>query len=133
MKSVCLLLGLVLAGCQPVEPTSSAPPVPAEAAQPPAFVDRLWVRVAGDLPGTLRLFLADGTLVMDSCWETYRLTRWEAVSSTSIRWTEDAATIDATVTVADGALALTLALPDGPREERYVPAAIPYVCPDMPR
>lgn len=132
MKRACVLVGLVLAGCQPRE-VAVPPSVSAEAAPAPAFVDRVWMRVDGDLPGTFRLFLVDGTLVMDSCWETYRLTRWETVSPIAIRWTEDTATIDATVAATDAALVLTLALPDGPREERYVPATMPYVCPDTPR
>jgi hypothetical protein len=35
--------------------------------------------------------------------------------------------------LAEERLVLRLALVDGRQEERYVPAAVPYLCPDMRR
>ncbi len=38
------------------------------------FENRVWVDTgAGAAPGSYRAFLSDGTLIMDSCVETYRL------------------------------------------------------------
>lgn len=100
-----------------------------------ALTDRVWVSAGSDeLPGIMRIFLSDGTLVMDSCWETHRLAPWTRVSDTAIRWNEDGMDIDAEiVAVSDAELVLKLALGSDTVEERYQPATVPYVCPDMPR
>ncbi|HKH46489.1 MAG TPA: hypothetical protein VKM72_17645 [Thermoanaerobaculia bacterium] len=82
----------------------------------------------------MRVFLADGTLVMDSCWETYRLAKWRTLPDGAIAWEEDGAEIQAHVVEAsETVLVLRLALVGGPTEERYRKAEVPYVCPDMPR
>lgn len=129
----CLLLA---AGCRPGEP----PPVPAiqeeevVAANPDPLVNRVWVRADADLPGVMRIFLDDGTLVMDSCWETHRLASWTSPAPGQLVWQEDTAEIRAKVMdVSAGELVLQVELSDGPREERYVAATVPYLCPDMPR
>ena len=48
------------------------------------LLNRVWVKEgdASALPGAMHIFLADGTLVSDSCWETYRLSNWSQVSET---------------------------------------------------
>ncbi|OYX07748.1 MAG: hypothetical protein B7Z15_15620, partial [Rhizobiales bacterium 32-66-8] len=63
------------------------------------LLNKVWVRADADaaLPGPMQIFLADGTLVSDSCWETYRLSRWQQVSDTAIRWDEDGMTINADI------------------------------------
>jgi hypothetical protein len=83
----------------------------------------------------MRVFLSDGTLVMDSCWETYRLAKWESLPDNAIAWDEDGAKIQAQVVEAsDAVLVLRLALVGGEtKEERYRKAEVPYVCPDMKR
>lgn len=82
----------------------------------------------------MRLFLSDGTLLMDSCWETYRLSNWTMESDRLIRWQEDTAELHAEVLSLDeSALTLQLRLRSGTEEQRFVPASVPYVCPDMPR
>ena len=138
---IAQLLFLTLLGCTgegdappPVDPRNAAIPV-----QPvpdiASWVNRVWIRSDDDrLPGQMRIFLADGTLVMDSCWETFRLSRWEAVSDSSVVWTEDNAEIEATLTtpVADE-LEVRLELVGDTVTERYRAATVPYVCPDMPR
>jgi hypothetical protein len=66
---------------------------------PPAFVGKTWISTdPSAAPGTLRIFLPDGTLVMDSCGETYRLARWRAIDDRRIEWQEDSARIEADVT-----------------------------------
>ena len=82
----------------------------------------------------MRVFLADGTLLMDSCWETYQLVKWRAESDSVIAWQEGTAEIRARVmSLKADELVLRLELADGSQEERYRPATVPYLCPDMPR
>jgi hypothetical protein len=142
-----LASALLLAACGCANQDSSAAPSgKAEAEPPPAasassaapapsFTNKVWVRSdSADLPGVMRAFLSDGTLVMDSCWETYRLAKWHALPDGSVAWEEDGAEIQAHVVEAsETALVLRLALKGGETEERYRPAEVPYVCPDMPR
>jgi hypothetical protein len=132
MKQHLLLASAMLVAC-------AAParhdPQPRETPRAPDFVDRVWVSTeAASAPGTLRVFLRDGTLVMDSCWETYRLARWRRLDDQRIEWSEDGAPIEARVTrLTDEAFHLRLELRGGAKEEAYRPAVVPTVCPDMPR
>ncbi len=99
------------------------------------LLNRVWVAQgnASALPGVMRIFLADGTLVSDSCWETYRLSKWQQVSETEIAWEEDGMTINAEVTeLTDSQLILNLKLIGGDEEQAFVPASAPYVCPELP-
>jgi hypothetical protein len=102
-----------------------------------SFTNRVWVREGGDeeLPGVMRIFLSDGTLVQDSCWETHRLSPWSMISETSVSWNEDGMDIAADiVSVSAESLVLGVHLVSGETvEERYAAADVPYVCPDMPR
>ena len=99
------------------------------------LTNRVWTKEeSAELPGVMRIFLSDGTLVSDSCWETHRLSEWKQVSDTKISWNEDGMDINADiVTLAPGELVLKLNLPGGAVEERYVSATAPYLCPDMPK
>jgi hypothetical protein len=100
------------------------------------LLNKVWVRADTDesLPGPMQIFLADGTLVTDSCWETYRLSKWQQVSDSAISWDEDGMTIDADIaSVSDTELVLNLKLGSEIQEQRFVTATVPYVCPDMPR
>lgn len=138
----------LLAACGCSTPDPNAAPAdnpetasPAAASAPSAsralpFTDKVWVRSdSTELPGVMRVFLSDGTLVMDSCWETHRLAKWRALPAGAIAWDEDGAEIKASVVEAsDAVLVLRLALVGGETtEERYRKAEVPYVCPDMPR
>ena len=76
-------------------------------------------------------FMPDGTMVMDSCDETYRLARWEPIDQGRITWQEDGARIEAAIAQATpDALQLQLRLLNEVRQENYRPAHVPYVCPD---
>jgi hypothetical protein len=100
------------------------------------LTDKVWVRAGDDqqLPGVIRIFLSDGTLVQDSCWETHRLSPWQMTSATSVSWNEDGIDIKADiVTLTADELVLSLKLRGGDVEERYTPATVPYVCPDIPK
>jgi hypothetical protein len=99
-----------------------------------ALTDRVWTREeSAERPGIVRVFLSDGTLVSDSCWETHRLGEWKQVSAGKISWNEDGRDIDVDiVTLTPGELVLKLNLADRAVEERYIAATVPYPCPDMP-
>ncbi len=101
----------------------------------PQFVGKAWLSTdAGASPGTLRIFLPDGTLLMDSCGETYRMARWRAIDERRLEWTEDTARIETQITVlTDDELQLRLLLVGGVKNETYRLAKVPYVCPDLPR
>jgi hypothetical protein len=99
-----------------------------------ALTNRVWVRTDTELPGSIRIFLSDGTLVSDSCWETHRLSPWQMTSDTALSWNEDGMEIAAEIVeITQTDLVLRLALAGGQSaEERYAAAGVPYVCPDMP-
>jgi hypothetical protein len=98
-------------------------------------VDHAWTRADDAAPrGSLWIFLADGTLLQDSCFETHRLSRWTSVGDATVRWEEDGAEIRATIERAtDDDLVLRLHLVGGEEERRFVRAPVPDVCPDLPR
>ena len=129
-----VLCGAVLAGCGGMEPAGggTAPDGPGS----DGFVGRAWVSGdAGGAPARIRVFLSDGTLVMDSCVETYRLARWERAGDGRIAWQEDTSRVEAElIEVGADVLRLRLLLMGGETtEETYRPAPVPFVCPDLPR
>lgn len=93
----------------------------------------IWLRADSSAAlGSMLAFVPDGTLLHDSCWETYRLSRWERHGTDTLSWSEDGIRIDAVVTgVSDTALRLKLLLRGGAEAQRYRAAPAPYVCPDM--
>jgi hypothetical protein len=98
------------------------------------LLNKVWVRADADasLPGPMQIFLGDGTLVSDSCWETYRLSKWQQVSDSAISWDEDGMTINADIaSLSDTELVLNLKLGSEVQEQRFTVAEVPYVCPDM--
>lgn len=97
--------------------------------------NRVWVKSdTGELPGVIKIFLADGTLVQDSCWETHRLSQWQMTSDTGVTWNEDGIDIAAEiVSVSANDLVLSVRLGKQAVEERYTAAQVPAVCPDMPK
>lgn len=124
--------GVVPAMAQDTDATEDATDDDGDRSNP--LLNKVWVRADADasLPGPMQIFLADGTLVSDSCWETYRLSKWQQVSDTSISWDEDGMTINADIaSVSDTELVLNLKLGSDVQEQRYTTATVPYVCPDM--
>ncbi len=100
------------------------------------LTDRVWVKAGDDqsLPGVIKIFLSDGTLVQDSCWETHRLGPWQLLSDTAVSWNEDGVDINAEiVSLTDVELVLSLRLGAVAIEETYVTTTVPYVCPDLPK
>jgi hypothetical protein len=142
-----LLIPLVVAliGCQSAEVSSVQSPAPGassvadrksgSASSAPEWVNRVWIRTDADnLPGVMRIFLSNGTLVMDSCWETYRLAKWKARSDTTVAWSEDTEVINADLTLlGTDELQIRLDLKKQTLTERYKEANLPYVCSEMKR
>ena len=123
---VCVLAA---AGCTPSADQEARTASPE--AQPP-FVGKAWISTdPSAAPGTLRIFLPDGSLVIDSCGETYRLARWRAIDQRRIEWQEDTARIEAEITqVSSDQLQLRLHLVRELKEENYRLAPVPFLCPD---
>ena len=125
--------GVSAATCLPAQAEDSALEDEADGDNP--LLNKVWVQQGESAsPGTMQIFLADGTLVSDSCWETYRLSKWQQVSDTSISWEEDGMTINADISsLTADELVLSLKLGSEVVEQRFSPAVVPTVCPDMPR
>ena len=135
--AIFALLSLWGVGAAPCLP-AFAEETPAESADAEGdeLLDRVWVKDEGDdaLPGVIKVFLSDGTLIQDSCWETHRLSAWQKDGDTAVSWNEDGMDIKADiVTLTANELVLSLKLIGGDVEERYTPATVPYVCPDIPK
>lgn len=126
--------------CSKPQAPPAPPPPPAQSSQTeelgqpsdPRFIGKIWVSTTpGHSRGSLLIFLPDRSLLMDSCFETYRISKWGAEGD-RIRWIEDTIPIEATLSMLDdNNLSLTLAGQDN--VQSYVTASVPYVCPDMPR
>ena len=145
MRTVLVAIAIVTASAcdrstAPAEaPPPSATPVADSATDTPAtttpsFTDRVWLRAdAGSAPGAMQVYLSDGTLISDSCFETYRLSSWR-LEGEELVWSEDGIDIRARlVSVDSNVLVLRLMLRGGEEEQRFSAATVPYVCPDMPR
>jgi len=141
LTAVTLLGASACSKEQPAARTAAPPPAPTaqspdtdELGQPsdPRFIGRIWVSTTpGHSRGTLMVFLPDRTLLMDSCFETYRISKWGAEGD-RIRWIEDTFPIEGIVSMPnDNELRLQIAGQD--RVQSFVAATVPTVCPDMPR
>ncbi len=103
-------------------------------AQTREFVEnRVWLDAGDDAPrGALRAFLSDGTLVMTSCVEVYRLAPWRWVEDSRLVWEEDGRSIHAEVVLAGrDEMVLAIALGDETVTRRFSAAEAPVVCPDL--
>ncbi len=122
-----LLLGVV--ACSP------APSAPPAAAPPPTFTNRVW-RITSPPDralGSFYIFLSDGTLVMTSCVETYRLATWRLDTPGRLTIVEDTITsYPADIRRADAQrLELRLHLKSEVVDLGLEPATTPFVCPDL--
>ncbi len=129
-----VLTVLTLCGCgsssNPPPPAGSAPSTDALPADG-AFIGRVWISTKPGRPlGTMLVFLPNRSLIMDSCFETYRISEWGVMGDT-IRWRENSIPIEASVSL-PGPDELTLHIV-GQEAQSYIAASVPYVCPEMPR
>jgi hypothetical protein len=122
------------AAAQPPAPAQSPPAAATGQDEPanPAFIGRIWrATTRGGPLGSMLVFLPDRTLLMDSCFETYRVSKW-GVAGDRIRWVEDTIPIEAEV-ITPGPDELTLRIAGQDREQTFMALTEPYTCPDMPR
>jgi len=116
--------------------TAKPPPAPAPPPQQLVLLNKVWRVTAptGKPLGSMYLFLPDGTLLMTSCVETYRLAKWSANADGTLTITEDAATTyRATYQAADRTAKLTFALKNESMSVDLRVAETPFVCPDLRR
>jgi hypothetical protein len=100
------------------------------------LVNKVWrVTSPNRAPGTFFAFLANGTLIMTSCVETYRLATWRAEAPTRLEITEDpTVTYGADVlTLDETRLNLRLNLKSEQVNLELATPQVPFVCPDLPR
>jgi len=139
-----VVLAALFAGCTPSQ-DSTQPSTPINAPAPPIaatdlpaapLVNTVWrVTTANRAPGTLFVFLSNGTLMMTSCVEVYRLATWKAESADTLTIVEDTAvqyTADIQA-LSQGSLSLRLNLRTEQVDLTLEPAKAPFVCPDLPR
>ncbi len=131
-----LLTALVLAGVAlAASACSRLPGLPGRGDRQTAGMveDRVWIDTGEDAPrGTLRAFLSNGTLIMTSCTETYRLAAWRWVEGSTLVWDEDGEYIRAEVgLVGRDELALVMDLGGETVTRRYKLARAPVVCRDL--
>lgn len=135
LRQLALLVALLApAGCSWVGLPSPAMPGSGNKGMEELLRDRVWLdRTPNAPPGSLRAFLSDGTLIMTSCVETYRLAPWRWVSGARLVWEEDGRAVNAEVlVVSKESLGLAIELADGTTDSRTFEAAqSPVVCPDL--
>ena len=118
------------AAAQPASPTGATPgnDEPAN----PAFIGRIWrSSTRGNQLGSIMVFLPDRMLLIDSCFETFRVSQW-GVAGDHIRWLEDTIPIEAEV-IMPSANELTLRIPGREGDQTYIAMTDPWTCPDMPK
>ena len=122
----------LLTGCQKACPPAP-PPIAASADALPAFVGAVWVATTpGKARGSILVFLPDKSVLIDSCFEGFRVAEWGIVSENRIRWREDTVPIEAEYSqTSPDVLQLKTVGSDAPNS--YVRATVPYICPDMPK
>ena len=95
--------------------------------------NRVWLDAGEDAPrGALRAFLSDGTLVMTSCVEVYRLAPWRWIDGSRLAWEEDGRSIHGEVVLAGrDEMVLAIELDDETVTRRFSAAQAPVVCPEL--
>lgn len=139
----CLVvLALALCACSS-GPRSDAPDQTAQAPTIPArsletrLSNKVWLvsQPTDRAPGSMYIFLSDGTLMMTSCVETYRLATWRSEGQGRLLVTEDPGTSYQVnvLEVAERDLRLRFELRNDTFELTLRAAEVPFVCPDLPR
>jgi len=127
---------LIVTAATAMSCTATPPPAQAPPPQQLVLLNKVWRVTAptGKPLGSMYLFLPDGTLLMTSCVETYRLAKWSANADGTLTITEDAATTyRATYQAADRTAKLTFALKNEQLSVDLRVAETPFVCPDLRR
>ena len=110
---------------------------PAPSTTESRLTNKVWLLTApaGRAPGSLYVFLADGTLMMTSCVETYRLATWQLQGDDRLLVTEDPTTsyVVRVIDLGERDLRLRLELIGENVDLELRTADAPIVCPDLPR
>jgi hypothetical protein len=125
-----------LAACARFGIPTAALPSSGNAGMAELVENRVWLDESPGAPaGSLRAFLSDGTLVMTSCVETYRLAPWRWVEGATLVWEEDGRVLRAEVAMVErDAMGMVVDLGGGEElAQRFRAAKAPVVCPDLPR
>jgi hypothetical protein len=147
--AVTLTLTLTLLACSPkpapqAEQTQASSEVPSSTAASAtnALVGKIW-RISASpapAPGSIFVFLPNGTLLETSCVETYRVAQWtrDPVAAQNIRVIEDGRLAFTAVIAAttDHTIKLNQTLSAGSKETReLILTALEgeSVCPDLPK
>jgi hypothetical protein len=130
-----LALTLAAAGCGRVDLPEVAIPGTGSRDMRQLVENRVWIATEPSAaPGTLRAFLSDGTLMMASCGEPYRLAPWRWVEDARLVWEEDGAVLRGEVVLAERrTLILAVEVGGETVSQNYRAATPPEVCPDLPR
>jgi hypothetical protein len=126
---------LAVAACARSDlPIPAIPGLGLGASEEAEITGRVWLDATpGAAQGAFLVFLPDGTLVQDSCGETWRLSPWRRVDPTTLVWEEDGATIRAEIAIAGAEdLALLIAPENNPAaamSRQYRAARAPMLCP----
>ncbi|GAB4520698.1 MAG: hypothetical protein Kow00133_07290 [Amphiplicatus sp.] len=133
--TLTFLAALAAIACAERDDAPGAEQTAAAPAPTPDFAGEVWLRTDADAPpGAMMIFTQNGVLVQDSCWETYRLSRWRKTPEGRVVWDEDGADIEASVLdLTEETMTLRLHLRSEEKTQTYRAAGTPYVCPDMPR
>ena len=136
MRTALLLALLGLAACARVGIPAPAFPGSGNKGMAELVENRVWIDANPDAPkGSLRAFLSDGTLVMTSCTESYRLAPWRWVEGGTLVWEEDGRVLRAEVAMVErDVMGMVVDLGgDEHLSQRFRAAKAPVVCPDLPR
>lgn len=131
--ALCLLP--MLCACEAETQAPAPTPTSTSADEPalPSFVGTIWVSTTpGHARGSILVFLPNRTVLRDSCFETFRVSKWGIISPTRIRWIEDTIPIEAEYSQPSRDELIFEPVGTG-RRETYVSVSAPYVCPDMAR
>ena len=136
LRGALLLALLAATGCARLGIPTPAIPGSGNKGMAELVENRVWIDESPDAPrGSLRAFLSDGTLVMTSCTETYRLAPWRWVEGGTLVWEEDGRVLRAEVAMVErDVMGMVVDLGGDERlSQRFRAAKAPVVCPDLPR
>ena len=133
--ALALPLACLAAACGRVDLPGVAMPGSGNAGMAAMVEDRVWLKTDPEAaPGAFRAFLSDGTLVMTSCVEVYRLAPWRWIDGAALVWEEDGRSIRGEVVLAGrDQMILAIELDGATDTRRFSAAQTPIVCPDLPQ
>jgi hypothetical protein len=134
LRAGLVLVLLAAAGCARLGVPTPAFPGSGNKGMAELVENRVWIDQDSAAPqGSLRAFLSDGTLVMTSCTETYRLSPWRWVEGATLVWEEDGRVLRAEVAMVErDDMGMVIDIGDGERlTQRFKAAKAPVVCPDL--